>query len=245
MSTDFTGLNASIDNDSLMRMSAAVIGRLLNIDRDMIYQHYKNIGKCSGNGSWGYYDRYEAANAYTGNKLDDLVELSAAVSQSTTFNSKDPGTAESRRNLLKGMLSDKITVGRCDDITSQISTGMIPHLDIPDTITILMSRENAVCEESGVWDVLTPVIDYTDSCGCGRSMPVPHYPDDYQGNILEINGESEYIPSEADFTWNILKGADDIIISDATASKHENTLEISTKNTAFLSSVEIEVSYAE
>lgn len=177
MSTDFTGNNSHIDEESLIRMSADVLGRILGINRDSIFNFYVAKGKCNADGDWRFYDRYSSFNEYSGNKLDDLIMLRECVKE-TEFEDKNLSSVVDRRAALKESLADEISTRRCNLISTMLeqkdSDGihysmMIPHLDIPDTISIDASRQDSICELSGIYNILTPEIDYTDSCRMRRS----------------------------------------------------------------------------
>lgn len=245
MSTDFTGNNDRITSESLMRMSSDTIGRILNISRESIFDLYVSLGKCSNsNNGWTFYDRYARCNDYTGNKLDDLIVLRECVENNSNrrFDDKDPSSSTARRTTLKTLLSNEISDKKCNDIASTLDTSMIPHLDIPKSISILKSREDSVCEESGVWEILTPEIDYTDSCGCDTAALVPQYPANYSGPMNSIRGDSIYV--NGSFQWYVDR-EDQIKISSATSSKKESTLEISTLSSAIIDEVNVEVEYSE
>ena len=248
MSTDFTtGRNVSISNNDLYLLASDKIATLLGVDRSDLYAFYKRTGRCSGNGDFGYYDRYmkvSNSNDYTGNPLDDIYVLAAAVDQEIMLD-KAPSSITVRRDFIMDKCSGLIAEGLCDDFTL---TGCFPHLDMPDGInSFAISGEIRCIDKENPYGVVHAKIGYTDSCGVGVIEPVPYYPLDMPVSALmekDTLEDSKYGLSGVEYRW-VLDNPDDIVVSEATSSMTCDHIDVATSRTAISYTVVVSLVYTE
>lgn len=253
MSTDFKGNNESITTVDLYLALSDCMSKYLNVDRDSVYAHYIKVGKCSEvpNNSWAYFDRYCKrwnSNDYVGNEFDNLLILKEAINK-PEYLDVNLSSVQSRKDSLNSACSSFIQNGLCDNFTV---SGYFPHLDCPGAVETIVGDDIPCVLPNGNYATFYAVVKYYDSCGCGVEEPVPYYPTSYDIDpnyseklFFKRTDEDAQYNVSAEYSWEIIKNADEVVVSLDTNSMKEPTLRLGTLSTAIEPNIELSFIYTE
>lgn len=251
MSTDFTGKNKGITNDSLYMTLSDKLSQYLNVDRDKLYRKYAEKNLCEGCGNWTFFDRYNKefdSNDYTGNKFTDIAIIKETIGREE-FSSKDISTADERRDKLFSLCSGLIENNLCESFSI---TGLFPHLDCPGEIISIEGVSGAIpcIGEDGAYETLYANISYTDSCGEGLIEPVPYYPSGWDSSLsgdITVKSTLDDLKYgvDAEYHWTIRRNANQVTIDPTTSGMTSAYLNVATLSTAFKPDINVELSYDE